>query len=194
MYKINKINKESVRIEKVKRVVAITILVILIPIVVLNITLILKTIVNPNEMPNFLGFKNFVIVSKSMEPTIHVEDVIFVKEVPEFELREQDIVSFQDGNSITTHRIVNIEDNNGSRLYTTKGDNNTREDKQKITYNQIEGKYKFKLIKFGKITSLLKNKVVLFINIIILILLVVYQINNKKKKHLRREKRKNYKK
>ena len=79
MYKIRDYKEIKNRNEKIKKIISIFIYIIIIPIIVINITLIVKSFIKPNKIPDFIGYKNFVIVSESMEPTIMVGDAIFVK-------------------------------------------------------------------------------------------------------------------
>ena len=176
------------------KVISILLYIIIIPIIIFNFTLIIKSFINPNETPDFFGLKSFVIVSKSMEPTIMTGDAILVKKVQQEELKINDIISFQDENSVNTHRIIEITQENGVTKYTTKGDNNKNPDKEKVTYDKIEGKYQFRINGFGKVTEILKNKVTLVILLIILVLVSIYQVRLAKRKLIRKEKRYEYNK
>ena len=141
MYKIDKVQKENQRIQVIERMVSAILYIVLIPIIIFNLTLIVKSFLNPNQTPDFFGYKSFVIMSGSMEPTIKKGDAILVKEVPENEIRIHDIISFTTQNKTNvTHRIIGIAEENGKRKYTTKGDNNNTEDKERITYEQMDGK------------------------------------------------------
>jgi signal peptidase len=192
MYKIDKIQKENQRIHLIGKIISLIIYIIIIPIIIFNFTLIIKSFINPNETPNFFGYKSFVIISKSMETTIMKGDAILAKEVPEDEIQLNDIISFSKDGIIVTHRVVAITEENGIKVYTTKGDNNINQDKEKITYQQIEGKYQFKIKKFGVIVEILKNKITLIILILILVLIQCYKLKIKRKKQERKEKRKQY--
>lgn len=189
MYKINKIAKESKTVHTVTKIASIIVYLILIPIILFNLILIIKSFINPKETPSLFGIKNFVIVSGSMEPTIHIGDAILVKEVPQEEIQINDIISFQDGETITTHRVIGIEEKNGIKRYRTKGDNNNVEDKGSITYHQIEGKYQFKIEGFGFITKLVQNKFVLLLLLVLVILSIIVSIKRNNKKQERKEKR-----
>lgn len=151
-----------------------------------------KSLIDPGEIPDFFGIKSFVIVSKSMEPNIMVGDAIFVKQVEEQNLSKGDIISFRDGQDINTHRIVDIIHENGETFYKTQGDNNRSADRELITFDKIEGKYQFKINGFGKFNELLKNRITLVILLVILILISVYQVRLSKRKLSRKEKRYNY--
>ena len=99
------------------------------------------------KVPSVFGIKVFSIVSESMSPTISVNDMIFVKECSEEDLHVGDIISFHEAENIITHRITSIEmeEKNGKKQYVTKGDNNEVEDKEKKTFEEIEGVYLFKI-------------------------------------------------
>lgn len=195
MYKIDKVQKENQRIHTIGKVISVILYLILIPMIIFNFTLIIKSFINPNKTPDFFGYKSFVIVSGSMEPTIRKQDAIFVKEVPEEEIQVNDIISFttQEETNVT-HRIVEIIEENGIKKYRTKGDNNRTEDKEKIVYGQIEGKYQFKINQFGIITQILKSKITLIILVLLMILIYGYQAIIKSRKRMRKQKRKEYEK
>ena len=128
-----------------------------------------------------------------MLPTIKVGDAIFIKEVPENELKVGDIISFRTDGYINTHRIKEITtDENGNKQYVTKGDNNKDEDRQRVRYSDIEGIYTFKLAGLGKIMNLLQNKVFLIFLAIIVICYLIYMHKLKLKKERRKELRKKY--
>ncbi len=194
MYKLLKINMSNKRLKTIVKIISILIYIITIPIIIFNMTLIIKSYINPNETPSFLGYKNFTIVSRSMENTINKNDVIIVKEVSKDEIHKNDIIAFFQNDEIITHRIIDTVEDNGTTKYVTKGDNNLHEDKELVTYEQIEGKYQFKISGFGIILKILKNPITLVILIIILILNCLYAYNRKRKKEIRKQKRKIYNK
>lgn len=192
MYRIDKIQKENKRIQIIGKMISVILYIILIPMILFNFTLIIKSFINPNKTPDFFGYKSFVIVSGSMEPTIMKEDAILVKEVKEDEIKVNDIVSFMQGDTNVTHRIIEIAEDNGTKKYTTKGDNNHTEDKEKITYEQIEGKYQFKINQFGIIIEILKSKSTLIVLILMIIFIYGYKRKMESKRRKRKEKRNNY--
>lgn len=192
MYKIEKVQKENQRIHTIGRIISAILYIILIPMIIFNFTLIIKSFINPNKTPDFFGYKSFVIVSRSMEPTIMKEDAILVKEVPENEIKVNDIISFSQGETNVTHRVIEIIEENGKKNYKTKGDNNNTADKEKIIYEQIEGKYQFKISKFGIITEILKSKIMLIILILIFVFMFYYKNKMNYKRQERKEKRKKH--
>lgn len=194
MYRISDFEKSSKRMFIFEKLVMILLYIIIIPIIIYNLTLMIKSYINPTEIPDFFGFKSFVIISESMEPTIMTGDAILVKEVKQEELKVKDIISFQDGDSINTHRIVEILEDNGIIKYKTKGDNNKKEDKELVTYDKIEGVYQFRIKGFGKIVEVIKNKITLVVLLIILVLISACQVRINKRRLTRKEKRYEYNK
>ena len=95
-----------------------------------------------------MSFKIFIIASGSMEPTLNVNELIFVKSQSNYKVG--DIITFYDNtlNSTTTHRITTIDEN---EKITTKGDNNNTEDFEKITKDKIIGKVVFSSMILGLI-------------------------------------------
>lgn len=194
MYKIDKIKKENKRIKIIEKILSIIICIVLLPVVIFNFTLIIKSFINPNKTPEFLGYKTYVIMSGSMEPTIMTGDAIFVKKVTQSEIKENDVISFLQENTIITHRIVKIEEENGIKKYTTKGDNNNTEDREKVKFEQIEGKYQFKINNFGIVIKILKSKITLVSLILIMALIYMYKIRIENKSKERKAKREKYEK
>ena len=190
MYKIHDYRKISKRMNAIKKVICILVYIVIIPLLIINFTLVIKSFLSPNEIPDFFGYKNFIIVSESMEPTIMVGDAIFVKNVGEDEIKRNDIISFNDGEDIVSHRVVEIYEENNMKFFKTKGDNNKNEDKQMIKYNQIEGKYQFKIKGFGIVVLFLKSKMTLGILLILVIFNIYFNHNLKIKQKIRNEKRK----
>ena len=166
--------------------------IIIIPIIIYDMFLIIQTIMNPNDTPDFFGYKTFSIITGSMEPTIKVNDIVIVKKAGINSIQKNDIITFRIENETITHRIINITNQDGRLVYTTKGDKNDVTDIETVEFEQIEGRYVTKIPKVGKLFSILKNK---YIFCLILILLIICYLIQKKiiqKKKERKEKRKEY--
>ena len=76
-------------------------------------------------IPALFGFHNFVVLSSSMEPTIHVGDLVVDQEISPLDARVGDIVTFPDPESpsrLITHRIRTIRIAGDVARLTTKGD------------------------------------------------------------------------
>lgn len=189
MYRIKNFEKSGKKLYITKKMLSVIIYLIIIPVIAINFIILIKSYIAPNEIPSIFGIKTFVIVSKSMEPTIMTGDAIFSTEPKNENIKINDVISFHDKQDINTHRIINILTENGVKKYITKGDNNKNPDKDKVTFDKIEGVYQFKLAGFGKIANFIKGKTTLVVLLIFLILISINQVNVSRKKLLRKERR-----
>ncbi len=189
MYKLSDFDKSSKHLYRLGKILSTIICIFILFLIIINVTLIIESYINPNELPSFLGIKSFVIVSESMEPTIMTNDLIFITNTSKEDLEIGDIISFKTGDYINTHRIVRIEEKNGEEVYITKGDNNNREDRGYVEFQDIEGKYLFRLPGFGKITEILKSKTTLIILLVFLVIISYYEVRISKRRLKRKEER-----
>ena len=80
--------------------------------------------------------------SDSMRPSINRNDVVIIEKLTEeqlYNLRENDIIAYEQDNRILIHRIVKVDVVNNRRIYNTKGDNNEAIDPYDVTHDQIKG-------------------------------------------------------
>lgn len=102
------------------------------------------------------GYGALEVISGSMEPTIHVGDLIIINTKNQ-EYKKEDIITFYDvDGSFVTHRIVSID----NEQMITRGDNNNTED-EPLSVDRIVGKYVTKINGFGKLTTSLKSPFVM---------------------------------
>jgi signal peptidase len=92
------------------------------------------------SVPMPLGFGVAVVLTGSMEPTLHVNDMIVA--VKSKALKEGDVIVFQTGGTATIHRLIELDAENG--VLVTKGDANNIED-EPITFSKVKGKFLFKI-------------------------------------------------
>jgi len=109
------------------------------------------------QKPNIevFGYKSYIVLTGSMKPVINPNDIVIVKNVSQDSLNEGDIITFNGNNnsSTITHRITKITKQDGIIYYQTKGDNNNSEDIELVEYEDIQGKYSFKISKIGAILT-----------------------------------------
>ena len=91
----------------------------------------------PLTVPNFMGYEIYNVVSGSMEPTIPVGSIIYVKEIDPVDVQSGNIVAFQAGDSVIMHRVVDNKLVEGT--FTTKGDANNGEDMNDVPYEDLIG-------------------------------------------------------
>lgn len=189
-YTKENLEKRRKKVEFSKKTFATIIYIILIPIIFYNTMIIVQAVTNAKETPSVFGIKTFVIISGSMEPSLEIGDIVVIKKVDKEDLKEGDVISFRNGESIITHRINKIiVDKNGIKQYETKGDNNNISDKSFVKYEEIEGKLFSKIPYAGKIVLLLKNKLIIIIILIIFYIMYIHNANVEDRRLMRKEKR-----
>ena len=85
-------------------------------------------------------YKLIAIASDSMHPTYNRGDAVIYEKIDIKDLQIGDILAFQKGNIVVTHRIVEIWKKDGKYYFTTKGDNNGVVDDLKISEDNVLGR------------------------------------------------------
>lgn len=123
-------------------------------------------------------FDGYVIVSRSMTPTINKNDAIVIKREDNNKYNVGDIISFfsteYDSNGmIVTHRVVDKITKGGVSSYITKGDNNPVADGDSVIMTNVYGKVMFVIPKLGYVHDFLVQPKNLAICLLIPVVLVV---------------------
>ena len=177
----------------------IRIILVSISVIILFVTsvIFLDAFMHKDEVPSFFGWKPFIVLSGSMETSIYTGDLVVVKETDAKELKKDDIIAFRnEADTVTTHRIVEVINQNGNVCFRTKGDNNNADDADLVQTKDIEGIYVFKISGLGDILMDLKEpKNLAMILLVILVIGLIWinildKIENKKLK--KNTKNKNY--
>ncbi len=149
--------------EKISKIIKISILII----AIILVAIIVKKIINKQEVPFITNTKAYIVLSGSMEPEINIGDIVITTDVKQEDIKVGDIISFEKGNMMVTHRVTEIEEENGIVTYKTKGDNNNAEDLGVITYDDIVGKYNSKIPKLGHLVLFIQQNLIAVIAIFI---------------------------
>lgn len=144
-------------------------------ILISNLYLLTMQLVFKQELPKIFGFGQVIVISGSMEPAISAGDLLIIREQSQYQV--DDIVTYEWGNSLCTHRIVSIE---GDQMI-TKGDaNNTVDEPTPIVL--INGKVVFSIPGFGNFILFLKTPFgLLLIALTAIALVEVPNLLNKRK-------------
>jgi signal peptidase len=87
-------------------------------------------------LPSLLGYQRYVLVGRSMEPTIHKGSLVFDEIVPVRALRKGDVITYipPATKKPVTHRIISVgRGPRGERVFRTQGDNNRDPDLRPFT-------------------------------------------------------------
>jgi len=164
----------KVKINKLLKIIDKVVFTILLIIMFAMIFLLLKSRITGKE-PSINGHKMYVVDSGSMTPTLKIGSLIFVKEVEPLEIKIGDTITYRGADtSIVTHRVTNIEDNNGLK-FITKGDANETEDPMPVEANRLVGKVVFSIVYLGFVLEFLKSKSGLILVSIIILVWIITQ-------------------
>jgi len=164
--------------------------VLLVPLIIANVTIIVRSYLHPDEIPGFLGYKPFIVLSDSMLPVISAGDLVITKEVDTEELKEGDVIAFREGKSVITHRIVSVVEDAGARRFVTRGDNNNANDPVLVRAALVEGLQVVVLPGLGNAALFLQTPVGMTVIVALpLILFTLYESGRRKRIDAERQER-----
>lgn len=101
-------------------------------------------------VPYLMGYTELAVLTGSMQPTLPVGTLIYVKEVEPETLQVGDVVTYRlDSDTMVTHRVVEIDPD--AQTLTTQGDANADPDGA-ITFDRLVGKMDFYIPYLGYIS------------------------------------------
>ncbi|MGN1044106.1 MAG: signal peptidase I [Acutalibacteraceae bacterium] len=168
--------------QQILTVVGIALCVILIPMLIINCTLLIKGWTNNDKVPSVFGYSPMIVLTDSMtgsnNDSFNGGDLIFIKTVEAEEVKKGDVISFFDptgnGTTITSHRVVEVINENGKISFKTKGDNNNTEDKLLVPSENLVGAYTgFRIAGAGNIAMFMQTPWGLIICVIVPIILLI---------------------
>ena len=158
-------------------VVGTILCIILLPILIINITLIVKSYTNKEAVPDVGGWFPLIVLTDSMYPEIKSGDLIINKTVDPDAVQVGDVISFFDpagnGTTIVTHRVVEVVDENGALMFRTRGDNNNTDDRLLVDAQDIVGTYRSRIPAAGNIALFMQTTTGLIVCVVMPILLIV---------------------
>lgn len=138
-----------------------------------NLFILFQAKTNDDKVPAIFGYKPFIVMSGSMESEIFTDDLIFVKTIDPDKLEKQDIIAFRTSdNVVVTHRIVNIYEQDGTKMFVTKGDNNKGNDGEPVSENAVEGIYKARIPKLGAYFLFINTPTGMILSILVAVVII----------------------
>lgn len=108
--------------------------------------------------PRLLGMEVFTVLSGSMEPAYHTGGCVYVREADPHALETGDVITFRlSGETIATHRIIEVTEESGEPAFRTKGDANEEADNSLVTPDRIIGKVVFGLPWLGYLAAYIQS-------------------------------------
>jgi signal peptidase len=103
-------------------------------------------------LPAAVGMHSFTVMSGSMEPTIHVGDVVIDRKISPLDARPGDVVTFSDPSGrhrLITHRVRSIHARGGQVQVVTKGDANNTVERWTVPAGGRIGRVELRVWKLG---------------------------------------------
>ena len=172
------VKEEKTAKDRAFTVLGVILCLILAPILIANITMIVKSYTDSDKVPSFGGYCPFIVLTDSMVPTINGGDLVIDKVVTDAaEIQKGDIISFFDpasrSQSIVTHRVIEITKDENGIAFRTQGDANNTEDDDLIPAKNVVGIYSFKLSGVGNVVMFMQSTTGLVVCIALPILLII---------------------
>lgn len=166
--------------------VGVVLIVLLVPILVINVTLIIKSYTNKDEVPSIGGVFPLIVLTDSMYPEIESGDLIVCRQVKSESVAVGDVISFFDpagnGSSIVTHRVTEITAKDGQLAFVTKGDFNNVADKEAVTADKVVGRYSFRIRGAGRVAMFMQTTEGLILCVVLpLVLLVLWDVHRRRR-------------
>lgn len=163
--------------QKLLTVIGTILSIILLPILIINITLIVKSYVHSDEVPSVGGIFPMIVLTDSMYPQIHSGDLIICHTAGPEEIEAGDVIVFFDpagnGTTVVTHRVVEVLEENGTLSFKTKGDNNNAEDRLAVPEGNLLGTYESRIPGAGNVAMFMQTTPGLILCVVCPILLLV---------------------
>lgn len=147
--------------------IGIALCVLVAPILVMNVTLIVKSACG-DEVPNVGGFFPLVVLTDSMSPAIESGDLAICRTALPSEISEGDAIAFFDSMStraegsasLVLHRVSEVEAAaDGAPQWVTKGDANNACDLAPVSSADLAGRYCMKIPQVGSVVLFLQSPV-----------------------------------
>lgn len=163
--------------QRITTVIGVVLCVVFIPLLLINVTLIVKSYTNPNQVPDFMGYKPFIVLSGSMEPEIMTGDMVLVRNTDAGNLQKGDVIAFKSGEAVITHRIIDVTTENGEVRYQTQGDANDSPDQTMVRPVDVEGIYRSRIPGMGNAAMFMQTTTGMIIFVVCpLLLFIIWDI------------------
>lgn len=162
-------------------VVGVIMCIVLIPLLAMNVTLIIKSYTS-DDVPSVGGRLPLIVLTDSMYPEIQSGDLIICNVVQPEEVQEGDVISFFDpagnGESVVTHRVIAVTEQDGQVAWQTKGDANNVEDRDLVPAQNLVAEWSgIRIPGLGDVAMFMQTTPGLIVCVVLpLLLLIGYDV------------------
>lgn len=174
---MKKTKEKTSTTHKVMSVIGIVLCVILIPVLLLNVSLIIRSFTQPDEVPSVGGYLPMIVLTDSMYPQIHSGDLIICKTEEPENIQVGDVISFFDpagnGTSVVTHKVIEVKNEDGQISWVTQGIANNAADFLPVPEDNLVGVYRSRIPGLGNVVLFMQTTTGLIVCVVVPVLLLV---------------------
>ncbi len=131
--------------------------------------------------PSILGYQMYIVAGGSMSPTFEAGSLAILEPVKPEDIVQGDIITYRGANEAmaTTHRVMEIYNEEGQLSFTTRGDANNIDDANPVLAQHIVGRVIYTVPYLGLLMDFSQTKKGLLILVIIPgALLIISELRN----------------
>lgn len=171
--------------KSLKIIINILLIIIILLILFVSGFLVINSYMNPNEVPNFFGWKPVIVLSNSIENVISQGDIVLVKQINNENLEIGDIIAFKKNDEIIICRISGIIKADNEKKFLIKQNNSIGKNDFSIYEDEIEGLYKYRIPRIGNFIMFSKTPIgiisCIFIPLLVFIIINILQLRKDRK-------------
>ena len=172
---------------KIQTIIGIVLCVILIPILLLNISLIVRSLTDPEEVPSVGGYLPLIVLTDSMYPQIQSGDMIICHTDEPQNIQVGDVIAFFDpagnGTSVVTHKVIELTEVDGEVAWVTQGIANNAADFLPVPAKNLVGVYESRIPGLGNVVMFMQSTTGLIVCVVLPILLLIGWDILRRRKH-----------
>lgn len=184
---MKKAKEKSTTTHKILTIIGIVLCVILIPVLILNVSLIIRSYTQPDKVPSVGGIVPMIVLTDSMYPQIHSGDLIICHTSEPEEIKVGDVISFFDpagnGTSVVTHKVIEIQQKDGKIYWVTQGIANNAADFLPVPEENLVGVYQSRIPGLGNVVLFMQTTTGLIVCVVVPVLLLVGLDILRRRKH-----------
>lgn len=169
--------KKTGAAHKAATVLGAVLCVILLPVLVINVTLIVRSLVHQDEVPSVGGIFPLIVLTDSMYPEIQSGDLIICRTEEPENIQVGDVIAFFDpagnGSSIVAHSVAEITQLNGQTAWITRGIANNADDAVPVPAENLVGVYRSRIPGLGHVVMFMQSTAGLIVCVVCPVLLLV---------------------
>lgn len=162
---------------RVGTVLGIVLCVLLVPVLAVNLILIARGFVSPEEVPSIGGVCPLIVLTDSMYPEIQSGDLIICHSADPEEVQVGDTIAFFDpagnGTSVVSHSVVKVMEDDNGISWVTRGIANNADDATPVPAENLVGVYQTRLPGVGNVVMFMQTIPGIILCVVCPILLLV---------------------